>query len=67
MRAAGLPVDPRYLVEDALDRRSGYSAAQQLLECAPRPTAIIVDNHLCGVGVIRAVLDAGLELVVTFP
>ncbi|HEX7650357.1 MAG TPA: substrate-binding domain-containing protein [Noviherbaspirillum sp.] len=62
MRAAGLPVDPRYLVDDALDRRSGYSAAQQLLECAPRPTAIIVDNHLCGVGVIRAVLDAGLEL-----
>src|SRR6185369_2174834 len=45
LAAAGLSCDPRWLVEDSIDRRSGYAAVQQLLACSPRPTAIIVDNH----------------------
>jgi LacI family transcriptional regulator len=35
---------------------------QQLLACSPRPTAVIVDNHLSGVGAVRALLDAGIEI-----
>jgi LacI family transcriptional regulator len=62
MRAAGLEPDPRYQLENTLDRRSGYQAMQQLLACSPRPTAVIVDNHLSGVGAVRALLDAGIEL-----
>lgn len=60
--AAGLAVDPRYLVEAALERRAGYAAMQQLLACSPRPSAVIVDNHLAGTGALRALLDAGIVL-----
>jgi LacI family transcriptional regulator len=62
MASAGLSVDPRYLIDNTLDRRSGYQAMQQLLTCSPRPTAVIVDNHLSGVGAVRALLDAGVEI-----
>lgn len=62
MRRAGLPVDPRHMIENALDRRSGYQAMQRLLLQSPRPTAVIVDNHLSGVGVIRALQDAGVTI-----
>ncbi len=62
MSAAGTTVDPRYLVENIVDRRTGYQAMQQLLACSPRPTAVIVDNHLSGVGAVRALLDAGVEI-----
>lgn len=62
MSQAGLAVDPRYLVENTLDRRTGYQAMQELLACSPRPTAVIVDNHLSGVGAVRALLDAGIEI-----
>lgn len=62
MSAAGLSADPRYLIDNTLDRRSGYQAMQQLLACSPRPTAVIVDNHLSGVGAMRALLDAGVGI-----
>ncbi|MBV7538542.1 substrate-binding domain-containing protein [Duganella sp. sic0402] len=62
LAAAGLSADPRYLIDNTLDRRSGYQAMQQLLACSPRPTAVIVDNHLSGVGAVRALLDAGVEI-----
>ena len=62
MTAAGLSVDPRHLIADTLDRRSGYQAMQQLLACSPRPTAVIVDNHLSGAGAVRALLDAGIDI-----
>ncbi len=62
MREAGLAVDPRYLAGNSLDRRTGYQAMQDLLACSPRPTAVIVDNHLSGVGAVRALLDAGIEI-----
>jgi len=62
LAAAGLNADPRYMIDNTLDRRSGYQAMQQLLACSPRPTAVIVDNHLSGVGAVRALLDAGIEI-----
>ncbi|MEJ7806314.1 MAG: substrate-binding domain-containing protein [Telluria sp.] len=58
----GRAVDPRYMLADTLDRRTGYQAMQQLLATAPRPTAVIVDNHLSGVGAVRALLDAGVRI-----
>lgn len=60
--AAGLAIDTRYLLHDAIDRRSGYLAMQQLLQCSPRPSAVIVDNHLSGVGAMRALIDAGVQV-----
>ncbi|WP_426101796.1 substrate-binding domain-containing protein [Massilia sp. TSP1-1-2] len=62
MRAAGLAVDPVHLADNTLDRRSGYQAMQQLLASSPRPSAVIVDNHLSGVGAVRALLDAGIAI-----
>ena len=62
LAAAGLQADPRYLIDNTLDRRSGYQAMQQLLACSPRPTAVVVDNHLSGVGAVRALLDAGVAI-----
>jgi LacI family transcriptional regulator len=62
MQQAGLELDPRHLVDNTLDRRSGYQAMQQLLATSPRPTAVIVDNHLSGVGAVRALLDAGVDI-----
>lgn len=62
LSAAGLALDPRYLIEAGLTRRGGYAAMQQLLACSPRPSAVIVDNHLAGTGALRALLDAGIAL-----
>jgi LacI family transcriptional regulator len=62
MRRAGLAVDPAHLVDNSLDRRAGYQAMQQLLASSPRPSAVIVDNHLSAVGAVRALLDAGIAL-----
>lgn len=62
MSEAGLSVDPQHLVDNTLDRRTGYQAMQQLLACTPKPSAVIVDNHLSAVGAVRALLDAGIEI-----
>ncbi len=58
----GRVADPRYMLADTLDRRTGYQAMQQLLATSPRPTAVIVDNHLSGVGAVRALLDTGVRI-----
>jgi len=62
MKQAGLAIDPRHMIDNTLDRRTGYQAMQQLLATSPRPTAVIVDNHLSGVGAVRALLDAGIAI-----
>jgi LacI family transcriptional regulator len=62
MHKAGLALDPLHMVDNTLDRRSGYTAMQQLLATSPRPSAVIVDNHLSGVGAVRALLDAGIAI-----
>ncbi|MDO9192618.1 MAG: substrate-binding domain-containing protein [Undibacterium sp.] len=62
MENAGIKTDPRHFIEDSNDRRSGYLAMQQLLATRPAPTAVIIDNHMSGVGAMRALLDAGVEI-----
>ncbi|GAP37949.1 substrate-binding domain-containing protein [Piscinibacter sakaiensis] len=64
MRKARLPVDPACVLAGSLERRAGYAAARQLLAmpAAQRPTAVVVDNNIGGIGMIRALLDAGLRL-----
>ena len=60
MAAAGLPVEPGLMIEAALDRSAGRAAMASLIALRTRPTAVIVDNNLAGVGAIRALTDAGL-------
>jgi LacI family transcriptional regulator len=44
------------------DRRAGYAAVERLMLLPQRPSAILVDNNIGGVGVIHALLNAGMEL-----
>jgi LacI family transcriptional regulator len=62
MRTAGLALEPQAILDGNMERRAGYAAAQNLLALASRPTAVIVDNSICGVGVIHALLNAGVRL-----
>jgi LacI family transcriptional regulator len=62
LQAAGIKPDARLLIDNTIDRRSGYLAMQALLALQPAPSAVIVDNHMSGVGAIRALLDAGVRI-----
>lgn len=62
MHDAGLTPDPANLIDNSNDRRGGYAAMQQLLASATPPTAVIVDNHMAGVGAVRALLDAQVAI-----
>jgi LacI family transcriptional regulator len=61
MALLGLTVPGQYLRGGSMDRRGGYEAMQQLLALAEPPTAVMVDNNIGGVGVMHALLDAGLQ------
>jgi LacI family transcriptional regulator len=61
MSAAGLTPEPSLMIETALDRAAGRQAMAGLIERPDRPTAVLVDNNLAGVGAIRALADAGLQ------
>ncbi len=62
MHDAGLSAAPECTIAAGMNRRNGYAAAQRLLALPVRPTAIIIDNNLCGVGVMRGLLDAGVVI-----
>ena len=62
LRAVGAPLKPDAVQRIALDRRSGYAAMQKLLALPQRPTAVLVDNNLAGIGAVHAVLHSGLTL-----
>jgi LacI family transcriptional regulator len=62
MKAAGLPLVADYQRVGGLDRRGGYAAAMALLALKRPPSAIVVDNNLCGIGVVRALMQSGVEI-----
>lgn len=62
MRSARLPRRPEYERPGGLDRRGGYAACMELLQLPQRPTAIIADNGLCGVGVVRALMQSNVAI-----
>lgn len=62
MQDAGLAFDPGWLAGPAVDRRNGRAAVQALMQLPQPPTAIVVDNNLGGIGVLRGLMDMGLKL-----
>jgi LacI family transcriptional regulator len=62
LRAVDLKCPPSCVVGPAVDRRSGFEAVTRLLALPERPTAIVVDNNLGGIGVLRGLVDAGVRL-----
>lgn len=60
LRAAGLAPESALMREVPQSRMDGYEAMRSLLAQPDAPTAVLVDNNLCGVGALRALTDAGL-------
>ena len=61
MKRLGLHVGSDTLILGQ-DRRAGYAAVEKLMLLSLRPSAILVDNNIGGVGVIHALLNAGMVL-----
>jgi len=59
---AGIPFNPDLLREGDFRLESGYRLAKDLILGNPRPTVLFVANGLMGMGAIKAILEAGLEV-----
>jgi DNA-binding LacI/PurR family transcriptional regulator len=64
MEAAGLPVDPAWIIRGESDYNYGYAAMQQLLALpvSQRPTAVVTMLDLIAIGAMRAIEEHGLEV-----
>ena len=62
MQKLGLVCPAECMLGAFADKRGGLFAVSQLLALKHRPTAIVVDNNLAGIGVVRGLLDAGIDL-----
>lgn len=62
VQAAGIAPNPAYMADHALDKHAGYRAVMRILSSSPKPSALIVDNHLAGIGVIRGLLDQQIAI-----
>jgi LacI family transcriptional regulator len=62
LHEAGLEFDAAGLVGPAVNRRRGHDVVQMLMALPNPPTAIVVDNNLGGIGVLRGLLDMGVVL-----
>jgi LacI family transcriptional regulator len=62
LQSAGLPADPRLVVEGDFDFESGFRAARRLLELADPPTAIFAGSDQMALGVMEALRRARLSV-----
>lgn len=60
LREAGLPEGPTARSE--FDRPGGYAAGKRLLASGNRPTAIFASSDMQGIGILRAIHEAGLTV-----
>ena len=61
MKRLGLYVGSDTVIQGQ-DRRAGYAAVEKLMLLPQRPSAILVDNNIGGVGVLHALINAGMVL-----
>lgn len=61
LRTAGVAPEPSLVRQVALDRHGACEAMRALLALPQPPRALLVDNNLSGVGVLRALAQAGLQ------
>ncbi len=62
LRARGLPLDRRYIVEGDFTQEGGRAAMQQLLGLQPRPTAVFAASDAMAMGALKAAREAGLRV-----
>jgi LacI family transcriptional regulator len=61
LREAQLEYDPGIVVHSDFRESGGLAAMRGLLTGVPQPDAVLVDNSLMAVGVLRALREAGLN------
>jgi len=66
IRDHGFTMDEDLIVNCGPNIEDGFQAAQELLQRANRPTAIIAINDLLAMGVLRAASDLGLRIPTDF-
>jgi LacI family transcriptional regulator len=59
---AGIPADNEIIRYGYLKYSGGYEAAKDLVRISDRPTAIFAANDMMAIGVMDAVLEAGLRI-----
>jgi len=57
-----LPFDPSLVVEAPFDLAGGQQAAQTLLQCADRPTAIFAANDVLAIGAMQTARRLGIDI-----
>ena len=62
LASRGIALPPQRWAESSLTREGGYQAARRLLAAARRPHAIACGNDVIALGVIDALMDAGLRV-----
>lgn len=62
LREYGIQILDEYIVTGAYTMKSGYSAMQQLLSLATRPTAVFCSNDDMAIGAIKAIHEYGLKV-----
>ncbi|MBK8833541.1 MAG: LacI family DNA-binding transcriptional regulator [Anaerolineae bacterium] len=62
LKKAGIAFDKRLVAAGDLTRQGGYLAALELLQRAPRPTALIGMNDMTALGAMRAANELGLQV-----
>lgn len=55
--AASVPVDPALITEIELNVQGGHEGAGRLIECSPRPEALIVTGDRASLGCLKALHD----------
>lgn len=62
LAAAGIPYDPRLVLECAAGQAAGAQAMQQLLALDAPPTAVFTHNDVLAMGALHAIRQAGLAV-----
>lgn len=62
IRAAGLPVDDRYIVGAGFSEQDGFDGMTQILALSPRPTAVAIASVAAAIGALSACRANGVTV-----
>lgn len=62
LQQVGIQLNPAWLIEGNHTLEGGLRAMEQLLQSNDRPTAILCSNDMTAIGVMHAILGAGLRI-----
>lgn len=62
LEAHGIPLRESYVLEGAVTLEDGYAAGKELLRLEPFPTAVFAYSDFVAVGIMQAILEAGLRI-----